>query len=136
MSVTFEIPGQPFGKQRPRFNSRTRRTYTPAKTTEYQARVKAAGAQHCAQALTGPVRVEIMASFEPAPSWSRKRRQAALGTYHTQKPDFDNIAKAICDGLNGTAFTDDSQVAECSVVKVWGPVARTVVTIEPIGGEA
>jgi Holliday junction resolvase RusA-like endonuclease len=76
--------------------------------------------------------VTIWATFEPAPSWSKKKTAEHLGRYHTQKPDLDNIEKSILDGLNGIAFKDDSQVADVSKRKVWGPVARVVVTVEAL----
>ena len=36
----------------------------------------------------------------------------------TQKPDVDNVLKAVLDGLNGLAFLDDAQVVRVTVVKV------------------
>ena len=35
----------------------------------------------------------------------------------TKKPDIDNIAKIICDGLNGVAYKDDSQIIYLAVIK-------------------
>lgn len=35
----------------------------------------------------------------------------------TLKPDADNIAKTVLDGLNGKAFKDDSQVTTLKVIK-------------------
>lgn len=35
----------------------------------------------------------------------------------TMKPDVDNIAKAILDGLTGIAYGDDSQVTELHIIK-------------------
>ena len=32
--------------------------------------------------------------------------------------DFDNLAKAVCDALNGVVFTDDSQIVRCVVEKI------------------
>ena len=49
---------------------------------------------------------------------------------HTQKPDADNLAKAIADGLNRIAWADDSQVYELAVRKVWGLTDMTYVTVE------
>ena len=37
----------------------------------------------------------------------------------TLKPDTDNIAKIICDGLNGIAYKDDKQIVSLTVLKVW-----------------
>ena len=35
----------------------------------------------------------------------------------TKKPDADNIAKVICDALNGVAYGDDTQVVNLNVKK-------------------
>ena len=35
----------------------------------------------------------------------------------TKKPDIDNIAKIICDGLNGVAYKDDAQIIYLAVMK-------------------
>ena len=37
----------------------------------------------------------------------------------TLKPDADNIAKIICDGLNSIAYKDDKQIISLQVLKVW-----------------
>jgi Holliday junction resolvase RusA-like endonuclease len=81
----------------------------------------------------GPIRLTVEAVFEPAASWSKSKRDAALqGLRHTAKPDADNIIKSISDGLNGVAFVDDAQVAELLVRKRYGSPARTEVVVETL----
>jgi Holliday junction resolvase RusA-like endonuclease len=130
---TFVIPGKPFAKQRPRA-TRQGRVYTPAATVSFERTVGQIAMEHFPAPITGPVRVTIFASFEPAKSWSKKRRSDALGRHHTQRPDLDNCQKAILDGLNRIAFADDGQVAEVHCRKVWGPEAQTVVSVEALEG--
>lgn len=92
--------------------------------------------QHFAEPMKGPVKVEVLATFQPAKSWSKKKTAEHIGRHHTQKPDADNLMKAILDGMNRIAFDDDAQVAVQHVSKVWGPEARTVVIVTPLeGGE-
>jgi Holliday junction resolvase RusA-like endonuclease len=55
-----------------------------------------------------------------------------MGRAHVQKPDLDNIVKAISDGLNRVAFADDSQIAEMVIQKRWGVEAKTIVMVEAI----
>lgn len=129
--ITFQIHGKPFGKQRPR-STRFGRMYTPKETVAFEGVVREVGALHCASPLQGPVRLTITATFQPPPSWSKKKRAAHLGRPHIQKPDADNCAKAIKDGLNRVAWADDCQVADLRVVKVWGEDAHTTVTVEVI----
>lgn len=126
---TFTIPGKPFGKQRPRA-TRQGRMYTPAETVAFETVVRQIAVERFAAPMVGPVRVSVVAVFAPAESWSKKKRAAHLGRPHIQKPDCDNCAKAVLDGLNRIAFADDSQVAEISARKVWGDVAETRVTVE------
>ena len=68
--------------------------------------------------------------FAPPASWSAKKQAAHLDQFHTQKPDLDNLEKAILDGLNRIAFADDSQVALVYKLKRWDMTSRTVVSVE------
>lgn len=130
--ITIEIPGKPFAKQRPRFSRKSGRAFTPAATVSFESTVGTLAAQHIKQPLTGPIRITIRATFEPPQSWSKKKTAEHLNRPHVQRPDLDNIGKAICDGLNRIAFADDSQIAEMNIRKVWGPVARTIVSLEQL----
>lgn len=128
--TTFVIPGKPFAKQRPRFSRRNGRAFTPAETISFERQVGIIASEHFREPITGPVRLKIAAVFEPPKSWSKKKTAEHMNRSHTQKPDLDNVVKAVSDGLNRIAFADDSQIAACELVKVWGPDARTVVTVE------
>ena len=114
--LTFEIPGDPVAKARPRaaMVAGRARLYTPAKTEKYEARVALFAQQAMAgrPVMAGPVALSVTALFPIPPSWTKKRQAAArAGTeHHTKKPDLDNVLKAIKDGMNGIAWLDDSQV--------------------------
>ncbi len=133
--ITFTIPGKPFAKQRPRFSRKSGRAFTPKQTVSFENTVGQIAMQHFPQPLEGAVCITIRATFEPAASWSKKKTADHLNRPHVQRPDIDNVAKAICDGLNRIAFADDGQIAQMDVKKVWGPVAKTVVTVEPMGAQ-
>ena len=60
---------------------------------------------------TAPIQIKITAYYKKAKS--NKMLQPTL------KPDTDNIAKIICDGLNGIAYKDDKQIVSLTVLKVW-----------------
>jgi len=127
----FVIPGKPFAKQRPRA-TRQGRVYTPAETVSFERQVGQIAAQHFPEPLAGPVSVTIRATFEPPKSWSKRKTAEHINGPHCQRPDLDNCAKAILDGLNRIAWADDGQVAEVTVSKVWGEAAQTVVHVEEI----
>lgn len=129
--ITFTIPGRPFAKQRPRA-TRQGRVYTPKETVSFERTVGQIAALHFKEPIAGPVRVTIRATFQPAASWSKKKTAEHLNRPHTQRPDIDNCQKAILDGLNRIAWADDGQVFEVIASKVWGPEARTVVTVEAV----
>ena len=132
--MRFEIPGKPFAKQRPRFSRASGRAYTPAATVSFERTVAQYAMDADAPCLTGPVKLVVIAVFEPAKSWSKKKRADHLWNPHLQKPDLDNCVKGVLDGLNRIAFADDSQVYEIECRKMWGEPAKTIV--EVIGKEA
>ena len=115
MRICFEVPGDPQGKARPRI-LRNGRAYTPKKTAEYEKAIRTAYQKAGGQLTEHPVRVMIFASFGiPKSTTKAKRARMLIGELlPTKKPDLDNIAKAVCDALNGIAYKDDAQV--CSLV--------------------
>lgn len=53
----------------------------------------------------------------PMPAgWSKDKKALYDGAAHQQKPDIDNLTKALFDAL----FDDDSHIYQCSVEKYWG----------------
>src|SRR5690606_2778268 len=109
--VSFTVPGRPVGKGRPRFNRRTGAAYTPAATASYEnwVKVRAVEAMHGHAPFAGAVALEIVATFVPPASWSRKKTAAALAgeVMPTSRPDLDNIEKVIMDAGNGVLWRDD-----------------------------
>jgi Holliday junction resolvase RusA-like endonuclease len=130
--TAFTIPGKPFGKQRPRFSRASGRAFTPAETVSFERMVGIIAMQHFPKPLEGPVRLEVHAVFAPPASWSNRKRAAILDTPHAQRPDIDNLVKAISDAINRVAFTDDAQIAEILARKSWGEVEETVVVVLPL----
>ena len=133
-SVVLVIPGKPFAKQRPRFSRRSGRAFTPKATVSFESVVRSLAQAKFPAPLEGAVSVEVQAVFEPPASWSKKKRAAFVGQWHTQRPDRDNLEKAILDGLNRIAFADDSQVAHGTSSKKWGETAETRVVIRALDG--
>lgn len=122
----FLIPGEPTGKGRPRF-MKNGHAYTPSKTAAYESIVRACYMEACGNENVPfekgiPLVVTIEAIFGIPKSDSIKKRQAKLcGLMRpTKKVDADNVAKIICDSLNGIAYHDDSQVTTLHVIKGYG----------------
>ena len=129
--VTLTVPGTPTPKGRPRFTS-SGRAYTDAKTRAAEQNILAVWLTQARgrTAHDGPVIADITATFVPAVSWPKWKREEALAVnwFHTSKPDLDNLMKII-DGLNGVAWVDDSQVFHVGARKQYGSVASTVITL-------
>lgn len=132
----FTVYGEPQGKARARTvrSGGKVHSFTPQKTADYEELVRRAW---LASGETGyynktPIAVKILAYFQIPKSVSKKKREEMLDDFvrPTKKPDADNIAKIICDGLNGIAYGDDAQVVDLEVTKYWTDGdARVEVTI-------
>ena len=101
------------GKGRVRFVRQTGRTYTPDKTAEGMALIRAAWGDRPMAPKGVEVRVSIT-TFRPLPASRPKRVDSE---HDTTKPDVDNIAKLVLDALNGVAWVDDTQVTDLQVIK-------------------
>lgn len=111
------------GKQRHRLDRRNARMYTPDKTIRNEAAIRGKALEAMLEAypeLEEPlfpsgvpvvVRIDV---YEPLPKSRPKRVTSEPNTF---KPDADNIAKLVMDGMNGTVWDDDKQVVEVHVVK-------------------
>ncbi len=118
MIFSAHFPFEPRGKGRPRLGRNA--TYTDAKTREFERLVAAiARCEMVGPPVDGPVAVEIYCHFGMPKSWSRTRRAERDGRPHTSKPDADNIAKSVCDALEGIVFWKDQQVSALKVEKRW-----------------
>lgn len=123
-----------FTKERPRTNFYTGAIYTPPKTLQ---REKYIGQQFKLQNRTwrmadGPVSVEIEIEVN-VPSSARKKEKEEIKAgliYPTKKPDLDNVAKLVLDGLQGIAFNDDYQVVDLKVSKRYGEEKRLKIKVK------
>ena len=68
-----------------------------------------------------PVEMYITAHFPIPKSTTKKDRERIRNKelFPIKKPDSDNIAKVICDALNGVAYHDDTQVVKLEVRKAY-----------------
>jgi hypothetical protein len=70
--------------------------------------------------LVGPVCLRIECLFAMPASWSKAKKAKHFGKPHTQKPDGDNVAKAVMDGLTAAGvWPDDAVVWSLEIRKVW-----------------
>lgn len=131
MILEFEVPGKPFGKQRPKHGKGF--TYTPKETVNFENLIKVtfqtAYPDHV-PVSTG-VRMDVKAVYPIPESWSKKKKMEAVAhLVHPTSNDWDNVGKIVSDALNMVAYLDDRQVYDAHVHKEYGLKPRLEVTLE------
>lgn len=77
-----------------------------------------------------PDALHIFVTVAVPASWSVKRKAAMLGQPHRQKPDSDNLLKAVADGL----YPDGDQgIWDEAVTKHWGMEDKTTIAVKQCG---
>ena len=106
-SIKFTVPGNPFGKQRPKFArmGTYTKTYTPKETTQHEKQVEACFLEVARGRRfkeKEPLDIRIIAYYPIPQSTSKKRHKEMLEhrIRPTVKPDLDNVAKLIYDAWN------------------------------------
>jgi Holliday junction resolvase RusA-like endonuclease len=145
MTMSFTIPGDPFGKGSVRVGRFG--AFKDKKTDDYMTRaiIAAQVAWGGKAPMDGPVSVRIDAYLRrpkyliPNPQ-SRKPQPPTEAFPSTKKPDVDNIAKGILDALTQAGvITDDSNVVRLAVEKWWqgnGAPPECRVTVASVAGGA
>lgn len=146
-TVKFTVYGEPKAKGRPRVSVRKSgdgdktfaRAYTPKQTVIYENQVKLEYKNQCGSYRfpdDAMLDIRIFAYYGIPKSTSKKKRELMLAgkIRPTKKPDFDNIAKIICDSLNGIAYQDDKLIVDGMFRKFYSEQPRVEVKILQIGG--
>lgn len=125
MRLEFVVPGQPMGLARHRTRVIHPKKGGKAFATQYDPpeneSKKAEIAYHARQAwnlqdkslvesFAGALRLVVISYF--------MRPKSCKGRpFPTVKPDFDNLAKMVCDALNKVMFRDDCQICDAHIYK-------------------
>lgn len=132
----FNIPYNPFGKQRVRHAVINGRgiVYTPKETKEYEKMVADLFKQTFPdfKPLIEPIEIIVTAYYPIPKSTTKKNTELMLANLirPTKKPDSDNIEKIIYDALNGVAFSDDALIVDNHTHKYYSNEPRVEVIIE------
>jgi len=123
-SLTFHVDINPVPKGRPRFSKvgGFMRSYTPKKTSDYETEIRTqAQAVMTREPLETPLAVYLYFRLPIPRSHTKKRQEACLNGSERpiKKPDIDNLAKSVLDGLNGVVWHDDSQIVSLHLTKVY-----------------
>lgn len=125
---TLLLAGKPRAKARPRFSRR--KTYDPqaedAQTDRWRLKAQMHGPP-----LEGPLSVSAVFVFKRPKSWPKKRKD----TFHSSRPDLDNLVKWICDAGNCAIWHDDAQIVCTTAIKIYGEEEKTIITVTRAKGE-
>ncbi|WKA57155.1 RusA family crossover junction endodeoxyribonuclease [Planococcus shenhongbingii] len=134
--ILFEILGDPVAQGRPRagktFTGKTV-LYDPAKSRNFKEYVRMVAAQHAPKKLIeGPIHLNMDFYRSPPKKYQTKPKMALIESGQllpTSKPDLDNLAKGVKDGLSKIIWQDDSQVVSMNVRKFYSMTPKVVVHI-------
>lgn len=133
--------GIPKGQPRPRAFSRGGRAacYDPGTAEGWKAQIALALRPFVPdEPIAGPVFVKLTHTMpRPRGHYRTGKRSQELRdrvpSWHTGKPDCDNLAKAALDAMTQLGiWRDDSQVAEVMVSKRYGPVPGCEIVIREL----
>ena len=113
--MKLELEIEPIPQARIRFGGG--RCYEPSRLREYKNKVAMLAKAKGAEILQGALSVSI--------KLYRKYKITSR-----RYGDFDNLAKAICDSLNGICYVDDSQIVRCTVEKIQSATPKIEIEIE------
>lgn len=119
-ATTFFVPGRPRPQPRPRFANG--HAYTPDTAKDWKAAVVAAYVKSVGvnEPTKLPVALRLEFYFQLPKSKLAAYGRGELSGYHSQRPDLDNLEKAVMDALTDAgAWADDCQVVSKKSVKVW-----------------
>jgi len=119
------VPGVPMAKPRMTRRDKWRLRPCVARYREFADRVRKAVGPRIIEP-TKVLRLDWLATFTPPKRWSKKDREAAIGTIHRQRPDRDNLDKAVLDCLFSRG---DEAIGYGTICKRWAWVAELVITI-------
>ena len=123
LRIELTIPGKPVAQGRPRFYRRGNFVVAtdPKASKVYKADIQYLAQKHkednnISGLLDGPLGLDVMAYF-PCPKSRWRKTKPRTEEHHAKRPDADNVAKSIKDGLTGVFYHDDSQISELIIRK-------------------
>lgn len=133
--IEFDVPGKPQALKRHRTfqKGKFKGTYDPSEGDKSDFLVKAMENKPLVP-FDEPLFVNLTFHFPRPKSHYRTGKNSHImkdsaPINHTGIPDADNLAKFVCDSLNGVFWRDDSIISELSVSKVYDKVPRIKIQV-------
>lgn len=131
-SNTYVLDGNPIPLKRPRFGNH--KCWDAQKQEKMNYRFILAEQHNLKPKFSGPLKLDVTFYFAIPKSISKKKKQQLLSTYHTIKPDIDNLIKFILDIGNDILYDDDCTFAEICAKKIYDSIGQTSFTISELNG--
>lgn len=128
MKLALIIPGVPQPAQRPRF-TKFGIVYDAQKKLKDFMREDLILWTEGRKPLLDPIEIELEFYMPIPASYSKKKQREFRNSYHTKKPDLDNLTKLILDVCNKIVFWDDSQICSIRAFKTYAIEPKTVIRI-------
>lgn len=124
--ISFFVKGDPKGQPRPRAFARGGHAgvYDPGTADAWKMEIRASASSVPAGEKRKDRPVDLIMTFYFRRPKNDYKKDGSLKpsapTYHTIRPDVDNLAKAVMDAMTHCGFwKDDSQVIRLEVIKRW-----------------
>ena len=113
------IPGRPIPKARPRVFKN--RTITPKRTKDYEARIASAvRAAWSGKPIPKDTGVVVCIDFHfKRPQRLNRKKDPQLPIPKTSRPDIDNLAKSILDGITQAGVWHDDGQVQSLIARKW-----------------
>ncbi len=131
-SITYTIPLEPIAWKRAGMNFDRRLFFDKQKNEKVALGIYLTRDHNNAPRWTGPIAIDVIFYFKIPKSIKDRNINGSLWVY--KKPDADNLYKLLADAINDTQsiWTDDCQVADAHIRKLYDKDPRTIITISQL----
>jgi len=127
MRITIDQEPLPKARARTVIRNGKVMSYTPKRTADAEASIRAQIAQNKVFYAAGVPLAVKMCFFIAKPPSTPKKRQLPV-----TRPDLDNYCKLVMDACNKFLWADDSQIVSMTAFKRYAPVPGIVIDIEEV----
>ncbi|WP_065868839.1 RusA family crossover junction endodeoxyribonuclease [Pediococcus claussenii] len=128
------IPGEPVAASRPQVPRFGSAYYKEPYNTYKKTIRKMIKKQYTGKQISGALHVRIMFYRSVQKSVSKVERARKLSDVHrpTERPDIDNLFKAVTDACTGVVWHDDNQIVSTNSEKHYAEEPRVEIYVEEI----